>query len=63
MNLGPVKLSVDEIKTGIATILIVFVPNLIIVILFKYAGPKKNAYEREFDEMYEEEEEGDFDLI
>ena len=60
MNLGPVVLSVDEIKTGLATILIVFIPNIIVILLFKYAGPKKNPYERNFDVNEEEDDTGDF---
>ena len=64
VNLGPVVLSVDEIKTGLATILIVFIPNIIVILLFKYAGPKKNPYEREFDIKEEEEDTGnDYSII
>ena len=58
--LGPVVLSVDEIKTGIATLLIVFIPNLIIVLLFKYAGPKKDPYERSFTILEQERSRGGF---
>ena len=59
VNLGPVVLSVDEIKTGLATILVVFIPNIIVILLFKYAGPKKSPYERDFDISEEEDDRGD----
>ena len=58
MNLGPIILSVDEIKTGIATVLIVFLPNLIIILLFKYAGPKVDENEKTYQFIEDSGSEG-----
>ena len=38
VHLGPVHLSTDELKVGFSTLLIVFLPNLLVVFLFKYAN-------------------------
>ena len=54
MNLGPVILSTDEVKTGIATILIVFFPNLLIILLFKYAGPKPDDNQKTYEVVEDE---------
>lgn len=59
MNLGPVNLSVDEIRTGIATIVFVFIPNIVITMLFKYAGPKKDETERIYEVENTESSEGE----
>ena len=47
INLGPVTLSVEQIKRGIGSILIVFLPHTLIIFMFKFAGSKtKHEYKQ-----------------
>ena len=40
VHLGPITISIDQIKIGITSSLIVVPANLLIILLFKKAGPK-----------------------
>ena len=61
--MGPVTLSVNDIKIGISTILIVFFPNTLVILLFKYAGPKPDPNARKYELIEDEVEKGTFKLI
>ena len=60
MKLGPITLSVEELKIGLGSILIVFLPNALIIFLFKFArnvNREGDKYVREQYEMPGEENE------
>ena len=63
VTMGPFIVSVDELNTALISMIIVIPMHLLIVILFKKAGPKvdKTAekYEEEEKEAKEKEEEGE----
>ena len=52
--LGPVVISAEMIKIGIASTLIVFLPTYLLVVLFKFAAPMKHANDRMYDQINQE---------
>ncbi|XP_065658340.1 uncharacterized protein LOC100206152 isoform X5 [Hydra vulgaris] len=46
ISLGPMTLSINEMKTSVATAIIVVPCNLLITFLFKNAGPKKKSHSK-----------------
>ena len=52
VSLGPVVISVEMIKIGIVSSLIVFLPTYLIVILFKFAAPMKNKDDNLYEQVH-----------
>ena len=54
MTLGPVTVTVEQLKRGIATILIVFLPHTFIIFLFKCSPSleRHDQYAPDYDELH-----------
>ena len=61
--LGPVVISVEMIKIGIISTLIVFLPTYLLVILFKFAAPMKHPNDRTYDRINQEGKSLEVELI